>query len=933
MDQRTSPGEEGSSNRRKTVTAVDRLRMNSARRQSTMVSAGGGASPPSQEESTSVTAAIDANDGGLEEKEDDVWVAALVQGTGEYHYYNRLTGEVTWEKPTTDSNRSEEAETVPPTLADGNTSSSPRPIETSDASAPRPPENSVNRIFKRSSLASALFQNVKKASPSLPELVNGSDTPALGSSVEVSVAVSDGDNGTMEDASKELTPQMQQDYGTSSGLDEKDVPAAGGGGGGGGGGEEEGEEERQHRVASTLQAGARARYARSEADERRQARGDTAAAGGPTFESKWQAASPEEHRTAAALQAQFRGILSRRDTGDRADTWMVPSRASNMDPVSLTPASQDASSPLFSSSDSPPHSLSRPGLVSPSKRTLLAFYRKQREKRDEEGRAEDAVAALDAREHAEYERRIKVLQDALSEHSTRLVNVHTLLAHAASGRPIGTAVSKVHAENISFRPPVRRWRDTKARRAVELERKRELYVQHVASKLQAQVRGIRTRRAIDTKRLAIDVALRCSDASTVEEAEQFTHRMAATIQARTRGALTRKAFPAEADAEAEAEAKAKAEGASAAAYGYSKTAQPPVVAALAEKKFDDGGCFGKYAHCVSFRPRWRRWHETRRRKEELQACVSFRPRWRRWRETRRLRASAERTQKEKTNPTASAAALVPAAGGGNAAPPDLTVTIPNGQKETRTAKKEKYKVRASQFVPQLSPVSSADSPKSKLRKRVHKGLILAHWADSRKSSPSSNGQAPTSQRKSKLMMPKQGQSMKQQQPPPPPPPPPLPDSATPSDTTREQTESLFDEIHAFASEQNMSEDKVIELALLHEDASGNINVAEFHAALPEYARQHKEKMNAQEEEEEEEEEEEAKADYADDGIEEETKVDNAGEDTEALYREIHEATAHLNMDEEEVLDLAMQFEDANGQINLDLLHKAIHALIVPEEID
>ena len=89
-------------------------------------------------------------------------------------------------------------------------------------------------------------------------------------------------------------------------------------------------------------------------------------------------------------------------------------------------------------------------------------------------------------------------------------------------------------------------------------------------------------------------------------------------------------------------------------------------------------------------------------------------------------------------------------------------------------------------------------------------------------------------------------------------------------------------------------------------------------------------MNALKEEEEEEE---AKADYADDGIEEETKVDNAGEDTEALYREIHEATAHLNMDEEEVLDLAMQFEDANGQINLDLLHKAIHALIVPEEID
>ena len=82
------------------------------------------------------------------------------------------------------------------------------------------------------------------------------------------------------------------------------------------------------------------------------------------------------------------------------------------------------------------------------------------------------------------------------------------------------------------------------------------------------------------------------------------------------------------------------------------------------------------------------------------------------------------------------------------------------------------------------------------------------------------------------MMPKQGQSMKQQQPPPPPPPPPpLPDSATPPDTTREQTESLFDEIHAFASEQNMSEDKVMELALLHEDASGNINVAEFHAAL------------------------------------------------------------------------------------------------------
>ena len=98
-----------------------------------------------------------------------------------------------------------------------------------------------------------------------------------------------------------------------------------------------------------------------------------------------------------------------------------------------------------------------------------------------------------------------------------------------------------------------------------------------------------------------------------------------------------------------------------------------------------------HAHCVSFRPRWRRWHETRRRKEELQACVSFRPRWRRWRETRRLRASAERTQKEKTNPTASAAALVPAAGGGNAAPPDLTVTIPNGQKEARTAKKESTK--------------------------------------------------------------------------------------------------------------------------------------------------------------------------------------------------------------------------------------------------
>ena len=57
------------------------------------------------------------------------------------------------------------------------------------------------------------------------------------------MAVSDGDNGTMEDASKELTPQMQQDYGTSSGLDEKNVPAAGGGGG-----EEEEEEEARRKV-------------------------------------------------------------------------------------------------------------------------------------------------------------------------------------------------------------------------------------------------------------------------------------------------------------------------------------------------------------------------------------------------------------------------------------------------------------------------------------------------------------------------------------------------------------------------------------------------------------------------------------------------------------------------------------------------------------
>ena len=48
---------------------------------------------------------------------------------------------------------------------------------------------------------------------------------------------------------------------------------------------------------------------------------------------------------------------------------------------------------------------------------------------------------------------------------------------------------------------------------------------------------------------------------------------------------------------------------------------------------------------VTFRPRWRKWRDTKKLKKELEAekeksqCVSFRPRQRKWRETRKIRDS------------------------------------------------------------------------------------------------------------------------------------------------------------------------------------------------------------------------------------------------------------------------------------------------------
>ena len=234
--------------------------------------------------------------------------------------------------------------------------------------------------------------------------------------------------------------------------------------------------------------------------------------------------------------------------------------------IRLTPVPYDIS-PSSPASSKPRHR------ISPATKSMLGYYRRSRQGPVKTGLQRisgikvpqsGATPNLGEMNRIEYyEMHTKRLENALSEHSALLKKADAFIAHAHSTSSLGIAASKIHSEKISFQNTRRRWRTVKKLRDAERNLQRESLMKEeekvrmaeeattqnrMASRLQAQYRGLKARKDVDTKRMSVDavlafaenhLAIHFSNDSqsaklTFLRLEQFAHRMAVKIQRRFR---------------------------------------------------------------------------------------------------------------------------------------------------------------------------------------------------------------------------------------------------------------------------------------------------------------------------------------------------------------------------------------------------------------